>query len=212
MNADASQLVIGATGNIGPHLIRQLARMGAKTIVAMARKPGALDELTQCLAATGTDLIAVAADATDPAAMQTLFDRFGTELPPLEGIYLAAFAGRPALLSEMTDDDVTTMFRPKLDALALLHRLSLKSPVRHFVLFSSVSGLLGSRWLAHYTATSAFLDSFAGARRTMGLPATVVDWDCGSRWPMCKKTRLKSARNPGCNPWLTRWPSARYRW
>lgn len=50
----------------------------------MARKPGALDELTQCLAATGTDLIAVAADATDPAAMQTLFDRFGTELPPLE--------------------------------------------------------------------------------------------------------------------------------
>ncbi|AMC56365.1 phthiocerol synthesis polyketide synthase type I PpsB [Mycobacterium tuberculosis variant bovis] len=121
LNADASQLVIGATGNIGPHLIRQLARMGAKTIVAMARKPGALDELTQCLAATGTDLIAVAADATDPAAMQTLFDRFGTELPPLEGIYLAAFAGRPALLSEMTDDDVTTMFRPKLDALALLH-------------------------------------------------------------------------------------------
>ncbi len=116
LNADASQLVIGATGNIGPHLIRQLARMGAKTIVAMARKPGALDELTQCLAATGTDLIAVAADATDPAAMQTLFDRFGTELPPLEGIYLAAFAGRPALLSEMTDDDVTTMFRPKLDA------------------------------------------------------------------------------------------------
>ncbi|BAW14021.1 malonyl CoA-acyl carrier protein transacylase [Mycobacterium tuberculosis] len=132
LNADASQLVIGATGNIGPHLIRQLARMGAKTIVAMARKPGALDELTQCLAATGTDLIAVAADATDPAAMQTLFDRFGTELPPLEGIYLAAFAGRPALLSEMTDDDVTTMFRPKLDALALLHRRSLKSPVRHF--------------------------------------------------------------------------------
>lgn len=212
MNADASQLVIGATGNIGPHLIRQLARMGAKTIVAMARKPGALDELTQCLAATGTDLIAVAADATDPAAMQTLFDRFGTELPPLEGIYLAAFAGRPALLSEMTDDDVTTMFRPKLDALALLHRLSLKSPVRHFVLFSSVSGLLGSRWLAHYTATSAFLDSFAGARRTMGLPATVVDWGLWKSLADVQKTRLKSARNPGCNPWLTRWPSARYRW
>ncbi len=136
LNADASQLVIGATGNIGPHLIRQLARMGAKTIVAMARKPGALDELTQCLAATGTDLIAVAADATDPAAMQTLFDRFGTELPPLEGIYLAAFAGRPALLSEMTDDDVTTMFRPKLDAAVVAPTVTEEpsAPLR-FVLF-----------------------------------------------------------------------------
>lgn len=112
----------------------------------------------------------------------------------------------------MTDDDVTTMFRPKLDALALLHRRSPKSPVRHFVLFSSVSGLLGSRWLAHYTATSAFLDSFAGARRTMGLPATVVDWGLWKSLADVQKTRLKSARNPGCNPWLTRWPSARYRW
>ncbi|CKT58491.1 phenolpthiocerol synthesis type-I polyketide synthase PPSB [Mycobacterium tuberculosis] len=200
LNADASQLVIGATGNIGPHLIRQLARMGAKTIVAMARKPGALDELTQCLAATGTDLIAVAADATDPAAMQTLFDRFGTELPPLEGIYLAAFAGRPALLSEMTDDDVTTMFRPKLDALALLHRLSLKSPVRHFVLFSSVSGLLGSRWLAHYPATSAFLDSFAGARRTMGLPATVVDWGLWKSLADVQKDATQISAESGLQP------------
>ncbi|MEQ0573871.1 type I polyketide synthase [Mycobacterium tuberculosis] len=200
LNADASQLVIGATGNIGPHLIRQLARMGAKTIVAMARKPGALDELTQCLAATGTDLIAVAADATDPAAMQTLFDRFGTELPPLEGIYLAAFAGRPALLSEMTDDDVTTMFRPKLDALALLHRLSLKSPVRPFVLFSSVSGLLGSRWLAHYTATSAFLDSFAGARRTMGLPATVVDWGLWKSLADVQKDATQISAESGLQP------------
>ena len=175
-----SQLVIGATGNIGPHLIRQLARMGAKTVVAVARKPGSLDDLAQSLASTGTNLIEVAADATDAAAMSALFDRFGTDLPPVGGIYLAAFAGGPVLLSEMTDDDVAAMFRPKLNAATLLHRLSLKnpqkSPVQQFVLFSSISGLIGSRWLAHYTATSAFLDTFAYARRVMGLPATVVDW------------------------------------
>jgi phthiocerol/phenolphthiocerol synthesis type-I polyketide synthase B len=76
----------------------------------------------------------------------------------------------------MTDDDVSTMFRPKLDALGVLHEVSLKTDVHHFVLFSSISGLLGSRWLAHYTATSAFLDTFAYARRTMGLPASVVNW------------------------------------
>jgi phthiocerol/phenolphthiocerol synthesis type-I polyketide synthase B len=177
VNGEAtSQLVIGATGNIGPHLIRQLARMGAKTVVAVARKPGSLQELSQSLASTGTSVIEVAADATDAAAMSGLFDRFGTDLPPLEGIYLAAFAGGPVLLSEMTDDDVAAMFRPKLNAATLLHRLSLTRPLQQFVLFSSVSGLIGSRWLAHYTATSAFLDTFAYARRVMGLPATVVDW------------------------------------
>jgi phthiocerol/phenolphthiocerol synthesis type-I polyketide synthase A/phthiocerol/phenolphthiocerol synthesis type-I polyketide synthase B len=177
LDADTCQLVVGATGNIGPHLIRQLAQMGAKTIVAVSRNPGRrLHGLAESLAAHGTELVTVAVDATDEAAMSALFDRFGADLPPLEGIYLAAFAGGPVLLSEMTDDDVTAMFAPKLDAAAVLHRLSLKTPVRHFVLFSSISGLTGSRWLAHYTATSGFLDALAYARRVLGLSATTVNW------------------------------------
>ena len=177
LSADTSHLVIGATGNIGPHLIRQLAEMGAKTIVTLSRNPGTrLVELAESLDTTGTNLIPVAADATDPVAMTALFDRFGVDLPPLEGIYLAAFAGRPVLLGDMTDDDVAAMFAPKLDAARLLHRLSLKQPVKHFVSFSSISGLIGSRWLAHYTATSVFLDTLGYARRVMGLPATVVAW------------------------------------
>jgi len=174
---DTSHLVIGATGHIGPHLIQQLAEMGAGTIVAVSRNPGdRLDELAKRLSSTGTTLISVAADVTDSAAMAALFERFGVDLPSLEGIYLAAFAGGPVALSGMTDDDVTTMFGPKLDALGVLHGLSLKTDVRQFVLFSSISGLLGSRWLAHYTATSAFLDTFAYARRNLGLPATTVNW------------------------------------
>jgi phthiocerol/phenolphthiocerol synthesis type-I polyketide synthase B len=173
LSSDTSQLVIGATGNIGPHLIRQLGEMGAKTIVAVSRNPA---KLAESLAATGANLIPVAADATDPAAMTALFDRFGVDLPPLEGIYLAAFAGGPVLLSDMTDHDVAAMFRPKLDAARLVHRLSLKHAVKHFVSFSSISGLIGSRWLAHYTATSAFLDTLGHARRLQGLPATVVAW------------------------------------
>ncbi|VAZ93434.1 Phthiocerol/phenolphthiocerol synthesis polyketide synthase type I PpsB [Mycobacterium pseudokansasii] len=177
LSSDTSQLVIGATGNIGPHLIRQLAQTGATTIVAVSRNPGdRLHALAESLAAAGKNLVAVAADVTDEGAMTALFDRFGADLPPLEGIYLAAFAGRPVLLSEMTDDDVEAMFAPKLDAAALLHRLSVTTPVRYFVLFSSISGLTGSRWLAHYTATSGYLDALAYARRVMGLPATVVDW------------------------------------
>jgi phthiocerol/phenolphthiocerol synthesis type-I polyketide synthase B len=177
LDKDSSHLVIGATGNIGPHLIRQLADMGAGTIVAVSRNPGSrLDELAASLSATGTDLIAVAADAADETAMSALFDRFGTDLPPLAGIYQAAFGGGPMTLRDMTDDDVTAMFRPKLDVVALLHKLSLRHPVRQFVLFSSISGVTGSRWLAHYAATTTFLDTFAYARRAAGLPATTVNW------------------------------------
>jgi phthiocerol/phenolphthiocerol synthesis type-I polyketide synthase B len=121
-------------------------------------------------------VVTAAADAADESAMSALFDRFGADLPPLAGIYVAAFGGGPITLLDMTSDDVTAMFRPKLDVVSLLHRLSLRHSVDQFVLFSSISGLTGSRWLAHYTATSTFLDTFALARRAAGLPATAINW------------------------------------
>ncbi|HZM78681.1 MAG TPA: type I polyketide synthase [Candidatus Limnocylindrales bacterium] len=177
LDPGSSHLVIGATGNIGPQLIEQLAAMGAATIVAVSRNPGSrLDELAAKLAANGTTLVTVAADASNEASMSGLFDRFGADLPPLGGVYLAAFGGGPVTLRDMTGDDVTAMFRPKLDAVWLLHKLSLKRPVRQFVLFSSISGVLGSRWLGHYAATTTFLDTFAFARRAAGLPATAINW------------------------------------
>ncbi len=177
LDQECSHLVVGATGNIGPHLIQQLADMGANTVVAVSRNPDSrLDELADSLAARGTNLVSVAADAADEASMTAVFERFGADLPPLGGIYLAALGGGPITLSDMTDDDVTAMFAPKLDALALLHKLSLTTPVHQFVLFSSISGLFGSRWLSHYAATTTFLDTFAYARRAAGLPATAINW------------------------------------
>jgi len=177
LGGGTSHLVVGATGHIGPYLIQQLVTMGARTIVAVSRNPGSrLAELRERVSAAGATLVEVAADVADDTTMTALFDRFGTDLPPLEGIYLAAFAGGPVMLCEMTDADVDTMFRPKIDAVSLLHALSLRTPVRRFVLFSSISGILGSRWLGHYAATTTYLDAVAYARRTLGLPATVINW------------------------------------
>ncbi|BBX45815.1 phthiocerol type I polyketide synthase PpsB [Mycobacterium cookii] len=177
LDKDHSYLVIGATGNIGPHLIRQLSESGAGTVVAVSRNPGSkLDELAASLVPAGTSVVTVAADAADESAMSAVFDRFGADLPPLAGIYVAAFAGGPITLLDMTTDDVTAMFRPKLDVVSLLHRLSVRHAIEQFVLFSSISGLTGSRWLAHYTATTTFLDTFAMARRAAGLPATAINW------------------------------------
>ncbi|AGB26048.1 polyketide synthase family protein [Mycobacterium sp. JS623] len=177
LDGQRSHLVIGATGNIGPHLLRQLADMGAANIVAVSRNPGSrLEDLAAALSAQGTTLTTVAADASDEATMTALVDRFGTDFAPLGGIYVAAFGGGPVTLRDMTDEDVTAMFAPKLDVVSLLHRLSLNQPVTQFVLFSSISGLVGSRWLGHYAATTTFLDTFAFARRAAGLPATAINW------------------------------------
>lgn len=182
LESGTSHLVIGATGNVGPSLIRQLADMGASTIVAVSRRGTGLADLAAELTGSGTTLVEVAADAADEAAMAAVFDRFGADLPPLDGVYLASLAGGEALLTDMTDDDLNPMFRSKVDVATVLHKLSLRTPVRRFVLFSSITGLLGSRAVAHYTAANAFADAFAYARRALGLPATVVDWGLWKSW------------------------------
>ncbi|MGH3822393.1 MAG: type I polyketide synthase, partial [Pseudonocardiaceae bacterium] len=79
-------------------------------------------------------------------------------------------------MRELGAADISAMYRPKVDASALLDRLSRQHSPRHFVLFSSITGVLGSRRLAHYAAASAFLDGLAQSRAAAGLPATVIDW------------------------------------
>ena len=169
--------MIGATGNIGPHLIRQLAELGAGTVVAVSRNPGFEARRAGCRPGTrrhfsGDGRRRRGRRIGDERGLRPLRRR----LPPLAGIYVAAFAGGPITLLDMTTDDVTAMFRPKLDVVSLLHRLSVRHSIDQFVLFSSISGLTGSRWLAHYTATTTFLDTFALARRAAGLPATAINW------------------------------------
>ena len=118
------------------------------------------------------------------------------------GIYLAAFGGGPITLADMTDDDVTAMFRPKLDAVSLLHQLSLRHSVRQFVLFSSISGLLDSRWLAHYAATTTFLDTFAlrpPGRRSAGYGHQLGTLEVAGRQPDPRKS-VRSLSTSGLEP------------
>ena len=66
---------------------------------------------------------------------------------------------------------------PKVQGTWNLHRAleEVGSPLDFFVLFSSLSGLLGMKGQANYSAANTFLDAFVQYRHCEGLPASVID-------------------------------------
>jgi acyl carrier protein len=75
----------------------------------------------------------------------------------------------------MTYEDWETAVSPKVQGTWNLHEALLGEQLDFFVLFSSISGIVGQWGQSNYAAANTFLDSFVQYRHRLGLPASVMD-------------------------------------
>ena len=182
LRADRAYLVTGGLGGIGCEVARWLAANGARTIVLNGRR--APDSAAECvireLRESGVDVRVELADMTDPAAVDGMLERIDEALPPLGGVIHSVGVLSDGVIENQDWDRFEQVLWPKVLGAWHLHQATKAADLDMFVLFSSVTGVLGNSGQANHAAANAFLDQLAAHRRALGLPGQAIAWGAWS--------------------------------
>ncbi|NEW42936.1 SDR family NAD(P)-dependent oxidoreductase [Nocardia cyriacigeorgica] len=179
LRSEGTVLITGGTGVLGALAARQLiTEYGVRRLVLAGRRgpeaPGAT-ELGAELTALGAQVDIVACDVADRAAVDAMLATIPPE-HPLIGVVHTAGVLADGLFTAMTPEQIATVLRPKVDAAWNLHEATKTLDLSLFVLYSSLTGVIGTPGQANYAAANVFLDALAQHRHVHGLPATSVAW------------------------------------
>jgi len=175
---DATYVISGGHGGLGLAIAEHLVDRGARHLALLGRSAPGVDAKRSIAAMTdrGAEVGSVAADVADEASLAAALDGIRTTMPPVRGVIHAAGLLADATIATMDADRASAALAPKLHGSWNLHRATLDDPLDHFILFSSVAGILGLAGQSNYAAGNAALDALATHRRGLGRPARSIQW------------------------------------
>lgn len=162
VRTDASYLVTGGRGGIGPDVVAWLRGHGAGAVLTLGRSPT-------------TDPLGIVGDVADPASLRAVETRIAAAgLPPLRGVVHAAGVLADRAVTGLGTAEIAATLAPKLAGIRTIARIW--PGLELLVAFSSAGGILGSPGQANHTAAAAALDAWVAERHARGDAAVAIDW------------------------------------
>ena len=169
-------LVTGASGGLGTHIAKRLAREGVNVAVS-GRREDALAQVVSELEALGVKAAAVPADLCDLGTIDSLVDGVESALGPIDVLVNNAGVESVGAFTSYTREELKSMVDVNLTApLLLTHRLApgmLERRRGHVVFISSMAGKIGPAFSEPYAATKAGLVGLTQSLRAEYLDAPV---------------------------------------
>ncbi len=169
-------LITGGTGGLGLEMAAALAE-GRHVRLALLSRTGGTPEALKRLEEAGAEVLALAADVTDRAAVAAALAQVRERFGPIHGVVHAAGARGGGLIQLHTAAELEALTRPSVQGLLVLDELLAGEALDFFVLTASAGALSGEPGQTALCAAGAFLDAWAQSRDRQLCRTVAVDWD-----------------------------------
>jgi acyl transferase domain-containing protein/NADPH:quinone reductase-like Zn-dependent oxidoreductase/acyl carrier protein len=194
LRGDGVYVVSGGLTGFGLETARWIARNGGGRLALLSRRGPATPDAEKVLAEfgrQGVEARAFACDVAEPAALQATLQTIRQTMGAIHGVVHAAMVLDDALLQDLDAARFAVVIRAKLAGALALDRLTRDDPIDLFILFSSVTTVIGTPGQASYVAANRTLESLAERRHAEGLPALAIQWGpIGDAGYLVQETRV----------------------
>jgi len=177
-NSHSTYLISGGLSGLGLATARWIVEKGGNHLILLGRRgasPEAQEEI-QDLEQRGAQIVVVSVDVGDFTVLESALSNLPVNLPPLKGVFHSAMVLDDDLLINLDAERFKSVLHPKIAGCLNLHELTKQMNLDYFVLYSSISSLIGNPGQGNYAAANAFLDAFAIYRKNLGLPGLSINW------------------------------------
>ena len=177
LSDSASYLLVGGLGGLGRATSRWMVEHGARHLIYLSRNAGSGPEdeiFIHELNSMGCHVRIVQGSVT---SLEDVAQALKGATHPVKGILQMSMILRDENFSRMTFDHWNAATLPKVHGTWNLHSATISAglDLDFFVLFSSLSGIIGQPGQANYASANTFLDAFVQYRTNLGLPISAID-------------------------------------
>ncbi|HEY3568755.1 MAG TPA: SDR family NAD(P)-dependent oxidoreductase, partial [Thermoanaerobaculia bacterium] len=189
-------LITGGLGGLGLVMAEDLARSFHARLVLTGR--GGLPEdpadprvqSVRHLESLGAEVLVLAADVTDEAAMREAVRRARERFGPIHGAIHAAGLPGGGVIQLKTAEAAERVLAPKVQGARVLAAALADEPLDLLVFCSSTYALTGGVGQVDYCAANSFLDAFARHLSARGVRAVSIGWGAWQEVGMAAAARV----------------------